>query len=306
VTYELPQSRICSFESFSWFACHLLARLPRLWEAYNGAVADYRRLNHLRSRTHPVPDLASDGVWLEAPFWIWHRGDPTRRRVFVRQRGDELVLSDRHGLEKALPLSPDGDAGRAVERLAALADEGVKLRTRALVTTMFARLLLGDVFLHGIGGAKYDQATDLLIRRFFGFEPPGYMTLTATLRLPIDHDRVTPDDERRIDQRLREIEFHPERFIDPAGDGVAELLRVKRQWIETEPTRQNARTRCREIRRMNEALQPWVERERSQLLERRSAVAGALAGEAILSSRDYAFCLYPERALRRVLKIPPA
>ena len=32
------------------------------------------------------------------------------------------------------------------------------------MTTMFARLLLGDTFLHGIGGAKYDQVTDSMKR----------------------------------------------------------------------------------------------------------------------------------------------
>src|SRR5207245_752568 len=112
---------VCSLESFHWFACHLLAQLPRLWEAYNAAIADYRRLNHLRSRTHPVPDLASDGVWLEAPFWIWSSADPTRRRLFVRQNGDDLVLSDRSAVEHAIPLSPEADASRGVEQLAILA-----------------------------------------------------------------------------------------------------------------------------------------------------------------------------------------
>ena len=80
--------------------------------------------------------------------------------------------------------------------MAELAGRGIRLRTRALITTLFARLFLGDLFLHGIGGAKYDQVTDLLVERFFGVKPPGYMTLTATLRLPIaseaSHGRRRP------------------------------------------------------------------------------------------------------------------
>ncbi len=50
---------------------------------------------------------------------------------------------------------------------------------------MFARLVLSDVFIHGIGGAKYDQLTDAIVRRFFGVEPPGYLVATATLKLPL-------------------------------------------------------------------------------------------------------------------------
>ena len=50
---------------------------------------------------------------------------------------------------------------------------------------MFARLFLCDLFIHGIGGAKYDQMTDAIIERFFGFAPPDYLTVTATAKLPI-------------------------------------------------------------------------------------------------------------------------
>ena len=82
------------------------------------------------------------------------------------------------------------------------------------MTTLFARLLLGDLFVHGIGGAKYDQVTDLLIARFFGLEPPGYLTVTATLRLPIAHEEPTLDDRRLIDSRLRELAYHPERHAN--------------------------------------------------------------------------------------------
>jgi hypothetical protein len=301
-TLELPQSRVCGLPSFNWFACHLLAHLPRLWEQYNRSVADFRRATHIRSTAHPVPDLAMDDDWLEAPFWIWSQDDPRRRRLFARQQGDAIVISDRAGLEHALALEPEGDADRAAGQLHELAARGLRLRTRALVTTLFARLCLGDVFLHGIGGAKYDQVTDLLIERFFGVRPPCYMTLTATLRLPIDGASVAADDARRIDRRLREIVYHPERFIE-AGNGDAEwLVREKRQWIETPATPENARVRCRKIRGANEALQPWLAEARTRLLAERDETAAQLRAKAILDSREYAFCLYPPESLQSLMQ----
>src|SRR5262249_17254025 len=39
---EVPVSRLCRTESFGWFACHLLAELPRFHSVYNAAVHDYR------------------------------------------------------------------------------------------------------------------------------------------------------------------------------------------------------------------------------------------------------------------------
>jgi hypothetical protein len=302
VTLEIPQSQVCSLPAFHWFTCHLLARLPRLWEQYNRSVADFRRANHVRSSAHPVPDLALEDDWLEAPFWIWDRANPRRRRLFVRQRGEDIVLADRAGLEHSLSLSPEGEAGRAAEQLAELSARGVRLRTRALITTVFARLFLSDLFLHGIGGAKYDHVTDLLIERFFGLKAPGYMALTATLRLPIQREEVTPDDLRRIDRQLRELAYHPERAIDAADDGEAlSLAREKRQWIETMPTRENAKLRCHTIRALNERLQPSVANRWKQLQVEREATAGALRKQGILASREYAFCLYPTEPLRRLL-----
>lgn len=303
-TLELPQSQVCSLEAFHWFTSHLLAHLPRLWDVYNGAVAEYRRANHLRSKSHPVPDLASHDQWLEAPYWIWTHDNPLRRPLFVRSRGDDLLLADRRGLEIALPLSPESDAQRAVAVLAELAGQGIKLRTRALITTMFARLVLGDLFLHGIGGAKYDEVTDLVIRRFLGVEPPAYLTVTATLRLPIRHAAVSPDALRSVEGRLREMEFHPEQFLEPADLAdreVATAVTEKRTWVETPQTRENARQRCTAIRHANTALQPRLQAQRERLADERAQISARLEGETILGWREYAFVLYPEETLRGLL-----
>ena len=70
--------------------------------------------------------------------------------------------------------------------MAELARSGVKIRSRALVTTLWARMVLGDLFIHGIGGGNYDLVTDRIIERFFGRQPPGFMILSATLHLPIN------------------------------------------------------------------------------------------------------------------------
>ncbi len=301
---ELPQSRVCELESFAWFTCHLLADLPRVHRAYNAAVAEYRQANHIRSLAHPVPDLAIDDGWLEAPYWIWSQDNPRRRRLFARRVGREIELTDRHAQTLRLALAVDGDAGQAVEQLAAWRQAGVKVRTRALATTLFARLVVCDVFIHGIGGAKYDQVTDRLISRLFQIDPPAYLTATATLRLPVARRPVTWEDRRLTDSRLRELEFHPERHFDPAAENAEFLALVdrKRQWIATEQTVENSRRRCKEIRAVNAALQPAVGRLRDELLAERDRLSTALRGEAILMSREYAFPLYPASALRQLMQ----
>ena len=320
-TLEIPQSHICRMRSFTHYTAFLLAELPRLVEVYNGAVREYRRLHRIRSTAHPFPDLAVAGPWHEAPYWVWSEEDPRRRHLYVRRDPDRLLLSDRRQLEVSLPLCRQGDLGRAAERLMELAHSRVRIRSRALVTTLFARLFLGDLFLHGIGGAKYDQVTDALIERFFGLRPPGYLVVSATLHLPIARRRVRVEDLRAVAWRLRELTWHPEKTAQAgvagggwrvAGQGeghkLAEMIAAKNRWIATPQTPANARTRWLEIRRINQELQPWVADQREHLLREQDQLSRAFAAEKILAWREYAFCLFPESTLREFIRaiLPPA
>ncbi len=340
-TLELPLGRACQTEPFAWFAAHLLAHLPRLWRVYNDSLAEFRRHHRLRSASHPVPNLAAEDGWLEAPLWVWRTDDPRRRAVFARARGRETHVSDRAGLELRLPLSAEGDARAAAEVLHGLAQRGIKLRTRALTTTLWARLALGDLFVHGLGGAKYDQLTDALIERFFGLAPPGFLTVSGTLYLPVDQPAVTEEDLRRLDRRLRALKFGPERFIevDRAPHGEREALRqtiaAKQAWIASDVARASSpwrmghastvsqgleapatgrleacpapRERFLEIRRLSEALRFRVADEVGRTLERRQALERELRAARVLGSREYPFCFYSWEKMRiLLLEFPPA
>lgn len=314
-TLEVPQSLVCSLPAFHTFSAYLLAHLPRLWEIYNSALAEYRRANRVRSHTHPAPALADDDAWLEAPFWVWTAADPTRRHLFVRQKNDRVVLADRAGWTYELELSPDGELDKAAVQLAELQKAGIRLRTRALITTMVARVLLGDLFLHGIGGAKYDQMTDEVISRFFGIEAPAYMVVSGTLHLPVDYPRDSEAEIQRLRQAQRELTWHPEHYLDHVRErqdlesglppinreAVRRAIEDKRRWIATQPVPQNARARFQAIRAANDALQPWLASERQALEAREKSLAQASRTAGILSSREYSFCLYPAEVLREFL-----
>ncbi len=215
---ELPISQLCETESFTWFVCSLLSDPQRTHTIYNEVVAEYRRVNRVRNRQHPVPDLSSrvgdtDGDWLESPFWIWRAGDSRRGRLFVRLTSSELQLANGETVIASLPRPAGGSAESTVAQLRALSSRGWKLRPRAITNTLFARVFLADAFLHGIGGAKYDEMTDRLIARLFGVTPPSYLTVTATHRLPLGGWNVTPSDVSALKHRLWDFDHTPERFI---------------------------------------------------------------------------------------------
>ncbi|HUG90173.1 MAG TPA: hypothetical protein VML55_05040 [Planctomycetaceae bacterium] len=316
---ELRLSRMCESDAFLWFASHLLAHLPRFRDVHNAMLDEYRRVNRLRSRTHPVPELASDGEWLEAPFWVWRAGEPRRRRVFARQAGRCVELFDGEDVFCTLRLRPDMDGCCAVEDLRELASRGVRFRTRALTTTLFARLCLADLFVHGIGGAKYDEMTDRLIARFFGVPAPAFLTLSATLRLPLGEPfDATVEDARRLQRQLREVDSTPGRFVAPdSGPEVAGLIAEQQRLLREQDavrsssaglSRRMRRLRSREnhvrflrLREIRAALARRASAIRRQLEDESDRVQRQLRANAVLTDRDYSFCLYPEHKLRPFL-----
>jgi hypothetical protein len=296
---EVPLSALCRSESFAWFACHILVNVQRFHAFYNAAVGDYRRLHGIRSRNHPVPDLAREGDWWEVPFWAWRAEQAQRSRLFVQPGKDRLLLRAGTVSWPALPLGADHQA--TVSAWLDLERQGLKVRSRALTTTLFARLLVGDLFIHGIGGGKYDALTDELLRRFYALEAPRFLVLSATLHLPIAPRSVEPGQHAALARELRDLHWNPQRYLDgrAADPQVQALLARKRDWIARESAgAAERRERFQTLRELTGRLRSHVP-GREEALGHELAVADAqLAENAVLQRRDYAFCLFPEQKLR--------
>ena len=218
----------------------------------------------------------------------------------MRRRGELLELSDLSRGFGSLSLHADASAAKAVEQLAEFEARGLRLRPRALMTTMFARLFLGDLFFHGIGGAKYDQLTDVIVHRFLGCVPPAFLVLTATAKLRGGKDLALDDDLRRINERLRGLHYNPQRWATLTEDSRP-LIAEKQQWLACEPPLRERRTRHQALRALNDGLQPFVAAERASLLEERQRWLQLRNQDRVLGSREYAFCLHSTEVLRTFL-----
>jgi hypothetical protein len=291
---EVPMSRLCRTEAFARFAVALLDGLAGFHAAYNDCVRDYRRRHRIRSANHPVPDLQRDGDWLEAPFWAWLAGGQRRGRLFVRQVAGGWQLRSGDQPWPDLPWTGAVDHWRRLEA------DGFKVRTRALTTTLFARLCLTDLFVHGIGGGKYDELTDAIIRRHFELAPPAFMVLTGTLRLPLPGYAASAKEATAGWRTVRDIYWNPQRHLpQDGGDWHAEADAKRALTIPGNAI--GAGERFREFRRLTERLRSGV--GDVEVLARDEAVrtSAEAAANAILRRRDYAYCLFPEATLRPFL-----
>lgn len=292
-TLELPFSTVSRTRGFSAFVLSLLTQLPRFQACYNDSLLEYRRAHSIRSSAHPVPALSEEDGWLEAPFWIYGDDDGRRRGAWARMSGSSLEISDR---AKRLVRIDRPEADGAIEQLVAAQGATFKLRPRALTTTMFSRLILSDLFLHGIGGAKYDQLNDRIIERFFGIRAPEYCVLSATVLLP-GWEQVVESlghfaSSLQLARQLRDIRFSPELF-EGRVSLPQDLLDRKRELLLTIPPQGEKSAWHREMVEVNRQLAEGLDGVAVSL---RREISGALAGESeqkLWRWREYAFPIFP-------------
>jgi len=317
---ELPVSELMRLPTVMVFMGWLLAHARMLHEAYNESLAAYRREHRVRGRGRPMPDLAvrreGGEEWLELPWWLWSQEDPQRRRVFASVSSPgAMALSDLETLRVELPIGPETAPSKWIDALSRMEEHRLRLRPRAILTTLVSRVIVADVFVHGIGGAAYDRITDDIVRRLTGCDPPRHAVVSGTLRLPLERSfpGFGSDDPAAalatVQRTLRDLEFHPERHLQPLDGQPAEvqaLVTEKWRWINTHPTQALAQRRCREIRAANDRLGYHSREIRSDLLERVGPLAAAVRARKLLQSREFPWCFFPEKALKSLLLLETA
>lgn len=187
----------------------------RFAREHNAVLADYRARRHIRGRGRPIADLRLEDDGVELPFWAI-RSDGPRARPFLVRRGPRMSLRDEHGAVICSGFDPPNDISSSLALEASLLPW--RLVPRAITLTLWARLFLADLFIHGVGGARYDVITDELIRRWIGFSPPAYACVSATLLLKWDFGTNADEQIPPGGSWARFARFHPERFLDRTDD----------------------------------------------------------------------------------------
>ncbi|TWU01905.1 hypothetical protein Pla100_16410 [Neorhodopirellula pilleata] len=313
-TLEIPLGVAVRGLPFARFVMEIIDQFERFHQIYNAAAEHYRAWHGIRSTAHPVPNLAKPDVgdpnagnlsqWWELPLWVYGNDSPQRRGVWVRRVGSRLQISDRSPEREMTVEVPAGDPDAAAEMLVDAASPEFKLRPRALVTTMFARLVLSDLFLHGIGGGKYDQLADRIIEQFFGVVPPAFQVVSATVRLPgqtIDDDRSMK--VANLQRQIRDTHYQGERFLDGGSQETDRLVSLKTGLLNelddhADPSDPHAKNWPRkqrwqqEIEAVNQQISRILEPRRAKLLAELERLHQQEAEESILASREWSFCLF--------------
>jgi len=297
---EAPVSWMCDTDGFYHFLLHILYEVERFAKIYNEKLAEYRSIHKIRSKANPLPDLKVLGDSIEIPFWVWVAGGQ-RAKCYVVNEGEDIKITD--GAEVLVTLKKGDEVINNITRLKTLMEIGIKIRPRAITTTMFSRLFFSDVFIHGIGGAKYDTITDEIIKEFFGVDPPGFVTISATLYLPLD---AYDSDERElydIQRSIDDMSYNPERYAPQKTRNEPEFMnRVKeKQRLLKMMAVGNADGKRRyfsQIKELNKLMLTQINAELKKKQMEINTIRDKHAYNEVVRFREYPVCLYPMKVLR--------
>ena len=207
---ELPLSSICTFPEIQQLTAAVLKEPMRFAGRYNGLLEKFREDHSIRNEANPFPNLRQQNEVQEMPFWVIDVSTQQRRKLSVQIVGDQITLL---GDGEVLVSTT---AGEFTETVDALLLRGLQIVPRGALVTAFLRLLFADLFVHGVGGGRYDHFTDLLLRDWWDVEPPPFTVASATRYLLTDA-RTELQRLDSVSDQMRDLRFNSQRYF---GQGV--------------------------------------------------------------------------------------
>ena len=308
---EVPVSHISETEPFLNFFLHIMANARGFVDIYNAKLREYRRLKKISSRANPLPDLMEKGYAVELPFWIWGEGE-SRKDLYASVADDKrisIICKDKivGHFDFGENGNSSGNSSENLRRLRDLINTGIKIRPKAIVNTMYSRMFLSDLFVHGIGGAKYDLITNEIIREFFGVEPPAYVTVSATLHLPYKPFNVSNDDVIALKHVIKDMGYNPDKYASGEvmeSAGMKSMVSEKKDLIAKEAHESEEKHRA--FDRLKELNSIMKEKIMSLIMEKEKELEDLekrIRYNSIVTNREYPFCIYPESILGELFKL---
>lgn len=289
---ELPVTRQARTSAFLRLVTHLALDAARFAQVHNVELASYRERTGTRSAAQPFPDLRIDGDLVELPLW-WVAGG-RRQAVWARVSSPAIVV----GGEVVADLSVSAEETHAI-----LLDAALPLAPKALTLTLFQRLFVADLFIHGVGGGRYDQATDAVMASYLGIEPPHFVVASLTLYLPLGGHVVSDEEIAAAEQRLNRLTHNPDQLLGEiefdsvderiratalAGEKCELVMAIADVGADKKAIGQRIRAVNEELAALMAPLAVLATSELEDLRAQRDA-------SAVLTDRTYPYCLWDPR-----------
>lgn len=307
---EIPFSKICDSDEFLSFFLEIIKNIKSFSKIYNNKLDEYRKLFKIRNRAHPSPNLTIKENLIEIPFWIWREGDQRRKIFILRKEEKNYLYNDSYG--KIFLIEENGFKS-LFSLKTILKERGLKIRPKALLLTLYNRLFISDLFIHGLGGAKYDLVTDEIIREFFKVGPPRFLVVSCTLYLNFKSSPGRSDSKiSTLKKKIRDLEFNPERYVDELPlskkekNQIGELAKKKTALIKKikevlSPVEK--RKISEEIKIINNFMVEKVKSLKYELSKKLENEEEKMKQSKVYTFREFPYCFFSAKTLRNLLNL---
>jgi len=295
---DVPLTAVCGLPEVLRFFSGVLSRAPEFHNIYNSVLDDWRQQQGIRNAANPFPNLRSARNSLELPFWLVDTGRGVRTVAWLHitssGNSSSWSIGDEHLPCMELPRGLESEA------LLSLRLAGQLLVPRGGLITATLRLLFADLFIHGLGGGRYDPATDELIRRWWQETPPPFAVASASMCL-FPGERAVVRRLREFREKSRELQFNPGRFLDKSlfspeqAVEIRRLLDEKQVAVEELERHRSAGTSGRETGRRLQRLSDAIRGRVAEILRPQLEAAENVSEETLstVESRTWPWFYFP-------------
>ncbi len=306
---EIPFSQICDSDEFLSFFLEIVKNIKSFSEIYNKQLDEYRKLFKVRNRVHPSPNLIIKENLIEVPFWIWKEGNQRKKIFILREKEKNYLYNDSYG---KISLIEKNGLKSLFSLKSILKEKKLKIRPKALLLTLYNRLFISDLFIHGLGGAKYDLVTDEIIREFFKVEPPRFLVVSCTLYLDFKSSLESSNAKiSTLKKKIRDLEFNPERYVDELSLAKKEEIRIgelaekKTKLIKKISrgvlTSAEKREISEEIKTINNFIVEKIIPLKCELDKEIEKEEEKMKQSKVYTFREFPYCFFSAKTLRKLL-----
>lgn len=176
----LPVSLMSQSDSFIEFVCSVICDALSFVRIYNKAIKKKRQADNLKPN-QTIRILKTDYLnnIIELPFWLVSQtGKRGSLYVGINERSISIGTADK------IVGTIDSSGDKKQQLLEILKKTKCVIRPKAVTLTLFTRLYLADLFVHGIGAGNYEYITDYLIKDYYRISKMDFGVATATMTLP--------------------------------------------------------------------------------------------------------------------------
>lgn len=270
-------SCICKSKGFRHYFKDIVENIETFSTCYNNILENYRVENRIKNKRAPFPNLKIRKNLYELPFWYLDLDKKIRRSIFVEKSGSSCFYKV-EGKRKLINLE-NFDIDR--------------VRPKAITFTIFLRIFLCDLFIHGIGGGNYEKITDDLIQRYYKIIPPLFFVVSETRDLTHVLDDTHEEASlklRKTKEELNKMKNSPHKFLSPQNG----LVKCKNALIEKIKKADKSRKpevalKIKKVdKKLLEQLQPTMENKKERIEKFREKVKN----KEILRKRDFPYFLF--------------